>query len=92
MYLHYHTKTILLGNVTDVKKQFAIITAHVDRLNLINHEIYVDRQALKWWHTNYRGDMAVYSSVRDHVAAIFQQLTDKKVLLTWTAELHQVLG
>lgn len=78
--------------MTDVKKQFAIITAHVDILNLINHEIYVDRQALEWWRTNYRGDMTVYSRVRDHVAAMFQQLTDKKVLLIWIAELHKVLG
>ena len=78
--------------MTDVKKQFAIITAHVDKLNLINYEIYVGCQALEWWCTNYHGDMAVYSRVRDHVAAMFQQLTDRKVLLTWIAELHQVLG
>ena len=64
----------------------------MDRLNLINHEVYVDRQALKWWRTNYRGDIKVYNGVRDHVAAMFEQLTEKKVLLIWVAELHQVLG
>ena len=82
---------MLLGNATDVKKQFAIITAYIDKMNLIDHEVYVDRQALKWWRTIYHGDLADYRNVREHVASMFQQLADRKILLTWVAELHGVL-
>ena len=72
------------------QQQFFIITGLVERLNSIGNEIYVDHQALEWWQKS-GGDMAVYRNVRDHVAEMFNTLANKREILMWIAELHQVL-
>ena len=74
-----------------IKQQFFIITGLVERFNSIDNEIYFDHQALGWWCSK-GGDMADYRSVRDHVAGMFNKLTDRSVLLTWITELQQVLS
>ena len=70
---------------------FFIITGIVERFISINNEVYVDHQALGWWCSK-GGDMADYRSVRDHVAGMFNKLTNRSVLLTWITELQQVLS
>ena len=74
-----------------IKQQFFIITGLIERFNSIDNKIYVDHQALGWWYSK-GGDMADYRSVRDHVARMFNKLTDRNVLLTWITELQQVLS
>lgn len=72
------------------QQQFFIVTGLVERCNSIDNEVYVDHQALEWWRKR-GGDMEVYRNVRDRVAEMFNTLANKSKILTWIAELHQIL-
>ena len=72
------------------QQQFFIVTGLVERCNSIDNEVYVDHQALEWW-CKRGGDMEVYLEVRSHVAEMFNTLANKSEILTWIAELHQIL-
>ena len=64
------------------------IEKDVDTMNVPGEEVYVDRQALKWW-LNKGGKWADYERVRNHVAEMFDRLKSKEIL-DWISELYKV--